>query len=126
MALTPALLELFGSAYEIKEEGGQVFRHLACFHLTGKAKLPYRMSRTDGAMVRLKMTSKGLVTLKKEVLDHLGVEPGDYVDIDLLPRGRLHIQGSSKRGIEDFFGSLKIEHDLHFAIEEMNEAIEKG
>jgi hypothetical protein len=82
MALTPALLELFGSAYEIKEQGGQVFRHLACFHLTGKAKLPYHMSRTDGAIVRLEITSKGQVALKKEVLDHLGVEPGDYVDID--------------------------------------------
>jgi hypothetical protein len=48
------------------------------------------------------------------------------VDIDLLPRGRLHIQGSAKRGIEESFGSLKNEHDLHFTIEEMNEAIEKG
>jgi hypothetical protein len=27
MALTPALLELFGSAYEIKEQGGQAFAH---------------------------------------------------------------------------------------------------
>jgi bifunctional DNA-binding transcriptional regulator/antitoxin component of YhaV-PrlF toxin-antitoxin module len=40
------------------------------------------MSRTDGAIVRLEITSKGQVALKKEVLDHLGVEPGDYVDID--------------------------------------------
>ncbi|WP_245515270.1 AbrB/MazE/SpoVT family DNA-binding domain-containing protein [Rhizobium deserti] len=38
-------------------------------------------------MVRLKVTAKGQITLKKEVLDHLGISPGDEVDVDLLPEG---------------------------------------
>lgn len=77
-------------------------------------------------MVRLKITSKGQVTLKKEVLDHLGVGPGDDVEIDLLPEGRVSVKGPSKGRIEDFFGSLKNEHDLHFTIEEMGEEIAKA
>jgi len=37
-------------------------------------------------MVRLKVTAKGQVTLKKEVLDHLGIKPGDEIDVDLRPK----------------------------------------
>ena len=77
-------------------------------------------------MVRLKITSKGQVTLKKEVLDHLGVRPGDDVEVDLLPKGRLSVKGPDKGKIEDFFGSLKNVHNLHFTIEEMGEEIEKA
>ncbi|WP_454850172.1 AbrB/MazE/SpoVT family DNA-binding domain-containing protein [Rhizobium binxianense] len=76
--------------------------------------------------MRLKITSKGQVTLKKEVLDHLGLKPGDEVEVDLLPKGRLSVRGPSKRKIEDFFGSLRNEHNLHFTIDELNEEIAKS
>jgi bifunctional DNA-binding transcriptional regulator/antitoxin component of YhaV-PrlF toxin-antitoxin module len=94
--------------------------------LAGKAHLPYHVTEGDIAMVRLKVTSKGQVTLKREVLDHLGVKPGDEVEVDLLPRGRLTLQGPPKRHIEDFFSSLKNVHGLHFTIEEIGEEIEKA
>jgi bifunctional DNA-binding transcriptional regulator/antitoxin component of YhaV-PrlF toxin-antitoxin module len=77
-------------------------------------------------MVRLRITSKGQVTLKKEVLDHLGVEPGAEVEIDFLPRGRLLVKGAEERKIEDFFGMLKNAHNVHLTIEEMGEEIEKS
>lgn len=77
-------------------------------------------------MARLRGTSKGQVTLKKEVLDHMGVRAGDDVEVDLLPSGRLSVKGPDKGRIEDFFGSLENVHGLHFTIEEMNEEIEKA
>lgn len=54
-------------------------------------------------MARLRGTSKGQVTLKKEVLDHMGVRAGDDVEVDLLPSGRLSVKGPDKGRIEDFF-----------------------
>ncbi|MGO7565492.1 AbrB/MazE/SpoVT family DNA-binding domain-containing protein, partial [Rhizobium johnstonii] len=35
-------------------------------------------------MATLTLTAKGQVTLKKEVLQHLGVRPGDKIYVDLL------------------------------------------
>lgn len=37
-------------------------------------------------MAILTVTARGQVTLKKEVLQHLGIKPGDKIELDLLPR----------------------------------------
>ena len=78
-------------------------------------------------MVRLKITAKGQVTLKREVLDHLGVRPGDEIEVDLLPKGggRFHAV-ELKRPIENFFGSFAYKADRAYTIEEINQAIEAG
>ena len=48
------------------------------------------------------MTAKGQVTLRKELLEHLGVEPGSKVEVDLLPDGRAELRAAKKTGsIED-------------------------
>jgi len=36
-------------------------------------------------MNTLTVTAKGQVTLRRELLDHLGVRPGDRIDVDKLP-----------------------------------------
>ena len=36
----------------------------------------------------LSVTSRGQVTLRKEVLQHLDIKPGEKIEIDLLPDGR--------------------------------------
>ena len=46
--------------------------------------------------VTLTVTAKGQITLRKEVLEHLGVRPGDKVDADLLKNGRMQVR--AKRG----------------------------
>ena len=46
--------------------------------------------------ITLKVTAKGQITLRKEVLEHLGVRPGDRVDADLLKDGRLQGQGKTR------------------------------
>ncbi len=75
----------------------------------------------------LTVTTKGQVTLRKDVLKHLGVEPGSKVEVNLLPNGRAELRAAKKTGsIEDFFGSLYRPGTKALTIEEINEAIEKG
>lgn len=78
-------------------------------------------------MVKLKITAKGQVTLKKEVLDHFGVKPGDDIEIDLLPKGEGSIHAVERRlPIENLFGMFAHKADRTYSIDEINEAIEAG
>src|SRR5271170_949907 len=75
----------------------------------------------------LTITAKGQVTLRKDILQHLGVQPGDKIEVDLLPQGRIQVRPARrKRDIREFFGSLKQENGPHLTIEEMNEVIARG
>lgn len=72
----------------------------------------------------LTVTAKGQITLRKEVLRHLGVAPGQKVEVDLLPNGRLELRRARPTGsIRDFFGSLERPGTKPLTIEEMNEII---
>jgi AbrB family looped-hinge helix DNA binding protein len=42
-------------------------------------------------MERLTLTSRGQVTFRKEVREHLGVKPGERLELRLLPGGRLEL-----------------------------------
>jgi antitoxin PrlF len=75
----------------------------------------------------LTVTSKGQVTLRKDLLRHLGVSPGEKVEIDLLPNGRAELRAAKKTGsIENFFGSAYKPGTKPLTIEEINEVIRKG
>ena len=74
----------------------------------------------------LTVTAKGQVTLRKSVLDHLGVRPGDKLVVDLLPNGRAEVRAAPSGGIEAAFGILAREGQVPVSIEEMNEAIADG
>ena len=39
-------------------------------------------------MTQLTVTARGQVTFRKEVLQHLGIKPGDKMELDLLPGGK--------------------------------------
>jgi AbrB family looped-hinge helix DNA binding protein len=41
------------------------------------------------------ITAKGQVTLPKDILKHLGVQPGDRVAVDKLPGGRIEIKSGA-------------------------------
>lgn len=78
-------------------------------------------------MSKLTVTSKGQVTLRKDLLQHLGVQPGQQIEIVELPGGELRIRATRPIGkIQDFFGSLKGYSGKPVSIEEMNEVIAKG
>jgi bifunctional DNA-binding transcriptional regulator/antitoxin component of YhaV-PrlF toxin-antitoxin module len=58
-------------------------------------------------MATLTVTAKGQITLRQELLRHLNVAPGQKVEVDKLPDGRLMVQPAAKTGsIADFSGCL--------------------
>jgi antitoxin PrlF len=72
----------------------------------------------------LRVTAKGQVTLRKEILRHLGVGAGQKIAVDLLPNGRLEIRAAeSAASIEDFFGCLHQPGTKRLSIDEINEII---
>jgi bifunctional DNA-binding transcriptional regulator/antitoxin component of YhaV-PrlF toxin-antitoxin module len=78
-------------------------------------------------MTVLTITEKGQVTLLKELLRHLGVGPGDKIEVDMLPDGRIEARAAPKKGhISDIFGMFRKENGPRLTIEEMNRIIEEG
>lgn len=75
----------------------------------------------------LTVTAKGQITLRKDVLRHLGIAPGQKVEVDLLPDGRAELRAAKSTGsIADFFGCLERPGTKPLTIEEMNEIIADG
>jgi bifunctional DNA-binding transcriptional regulator/antitoxin component of YhaV-PrlF toxin-antitoxin module len=75
-------------------------------------------------MAIVSTTSRGQVTLRKEIFQHVGVKPGEKLEIDLLPGGEFRGRAVRKKGnIKDVFGMLAGKTDVKLTIEEMNEAI---
>ncbi len=75
----------------------------------------------------LKVTAKGQVTLRKEVLDHLGVAPGDRIVVDFLPAGRAEVRAErSPASIEDFVGCLHRPDTPGLSLAEIGEITRQG
>jgi bifunctional DNA-binding transcriptional regulator/antitoxin component of YhaV-PrlF toxin-antitoxin module len=78
-------------------------------------------------MASLTVTAKGQVTLRKDLLRHLGVAPGQKVNVEKLPNGRIEVRAEPASGrIEDFFGFLRREGGPSLSIEEINQAAADG
>jgi bifunctional DNA-binding transcriptional regulator/antitoxin component of YhaV-PrlF toxin-antitoxin module len=78
-------------------------------------------------MTILTITAKGQVTFRKELLQHLGVKPGDQVCIDPMPGGRVEVRAARRTGkISDVFGMLKQPGGPVLSIDEINEIAAKG
>jgi len=78
-------------------------------------------------MSTLTVTSRGQVTFRKKVMEHLGVKPGGKIELELLPDGRGVIKAARPSGkIEDFFGVLAGQTKKVATIEEMNQAAADG
>lgn len=75
-------------------------------------------------MTAATMTSKGQVTIPKEVRDELGLEAGTKVDFVRVGPGEYRLRPRN-RGIEELFGILQYDGPP-ITIEEMNEAIRDG
>ncbi len=76
--------------------------------------------------VTLTVTTKGQITLRKEVLDHLGVRPGDQLEVELLPAGRMQASAKPGNPVSTIFGIMKRQADRAMTIEEINEAAAAG
>jgi antitoxin PrlF len=78
-------------------------------------------------MTTLTVTAKGQVTLRKDLLRHLGVEPGQRIEARELPGGRIEIEAERRTGrIDGFIGLLAGKTRKLATIEEMNEAAASG
>lgn len=78
-------------------------------------------------MSTLTVTAKGQVTLRKDILQHLGVHPGEKVTVDMLPDGRIEVRAARPTGrISDVFGFLKREKGRTLSIEDMNRIAARG
>ena len=59
-------------------------------------------------MTVLTITAKGQITLKQELLRHLNIIPGQKIEVNKLPDGRLVVGSASRKGsIDKFIGSLE-------------------
>ena len=83
--------------------------------------MPYFFS-----MITLTVTSKGQVTLRRDVLEHLGVGPGEQIDVTKLPDGRIEVRAASTGEISSLFGMLKKKGRPPLSIDEINEITKQG
>jgi antitoxin PrlF len=78
-------------------------------------------------MSTLTITSRGQVTFKKEVLQHLGLKPGDKLELDLLPGGKGLLKAAPAKGkIDDVIGLLAKRSKKVATLEEISEAGARG
>lgn len=80
-------------------------------------------------MASLAVTVKGQITLKRDLLQHLGIKPGERIEFEKLPGGELKVRAARPGGTIDGFihaldGKVKLKKPL--SIEEMNDIIAAG
>ncbi len=78
-------------------------------------------------MTTLTVTARGQVTFRKDVLQHLGIKPGEKIELNLLPDGQGLLTAARPTGtIAGFVGLLAGRTNKVATIEEMNEAAASG
>lgn len=76
-------------------------------------------------MTTLTVTSRGQVTFRKDILQHLGIRPGEKIELNLLPDGKAELVAVRPKGsFRDLYGFLKGKTNGRvLSVEEINEAI---
>ena len=80
-------------------------------------------------MSTLLVTMKGQITLKRDLLQFLGIKPGERLEIDKLPGGELRLRAAQPSGmIDDFFHALdgKVNLSKPLTVDDMNEIAAQG
>lgn len=76
--------------------------------------------------LELTVTAKGQVTLRKAVLRHLGIKPGDKVELALLDGGRVQLAPPAARDFSRLRGASKRPGQPVVSLEQMRDAIDIG
>lgn len=76
-------------------------------------------------MTALTVTAKGQITLRRELLQFLGIAPGQQVEVNKLANGVLALQAVAPQGLEAFAGCLPPPANA-LSVAEMNAIIAKG
>ena len=78
-------------------------------------------------MPTLTVTSRGQVTFRKDVLQHLGIQPGQRISVEKLPGGKIEVKAEERKGsIDDIIGLLAGKTKKHLTIEQINEIAADG
>ncbi len=78
-------------------------------------------------MSTLTVTAKGQVTLRKDLLKHIGVQPGEKIAVDKLPDGTIAIKAARSTGkISDVFDIFKRRNGPSLSIEQINKVAARG
>jgi len=78
-------------------------------------------------MTTLTVTSKGQITLKKDVLNALGVTAGGKVVVEMLPNHSVLVSPVRRSGtFDDLFGMFQGQVTRALTIDEMNDVIADG
>jgi antitoxin PrlF len=79
------------------------------------------------SMTTLTITARGQVTFRKDVLQHLGIRPGERIELDKLPDGRITLRAVRPSGkIDSFIGLLAGKTKKVASLDEINEAAKAG
>jgi antitoxin PrlF len=76
-------------------------------------------------MTTLTVTAKGQITLRRELLQHLGIGPGQQVSVDKLAPGVLALHAKGPQPLETFVACLP-RPARALSVEEMNAVIQEG
>ena len=74
----------------------------------------------------LTISSKGQVTFRKDVLQHMGVSNGQKVGVEKLPNGVVQLRAKPTGKISDVFGMLKRPGQKPVSLAKIKKAIEDG
>ncbi len=78
-------------------------------------------------MTTLTVTTRGQVTFRKDVLEHLSIRPGEKMELDLLPDGRGVIRAAkSGKTIDSFIGLLAGKTEKVAPLEEIEASAAQG
>jgi bifunctional DNA-binding transcriptional regulator/antitoxin component of YhaV-PrlF toxin-antitoxin module len=78
-------------------------------------------------MGTLTITGKGQITLRKDLLRHLGVQPGDRIEVDMLPDGAVALRAAPPKGkIAQVFNMLRRPQATRLSIEEIGGIAARG
>ena len=78
-------------------------------------------------MATLTVTARGQVTFRKDVLQHLGIRPGEKIQLDKLADGRVTLKAVHATGtIDGFLGLLAGKAKKVATLDEINDAASAG
>jgi antitoxin PrlF len=76
-------------------------------------------------MTALTVTTKGQITLRRELLQYLGIAPGQQVEVHKQANGVLTLQAKAPQGLEAFAGCLP-PPPQELSVDEINAIIASG
>jgi bifunctional DNA-binding transcriptional regulator/antitoxin component of YhaV-PrlF toxin-antitoxin module len=78
-------------------------------------------------MPTLTVTARGQVTFRKDILQHLGVQPGEKIELHKLPGGKIALAAARPKGtIDKFIGLLAGRTSKVATLKEIEDAATAG